>query len=254
MTTWLLKILSSFIYYLKEAFEVNPPPPAPLPPVTSPKSMLWCPFADYTYHHVEKGYYDLGYPLGAVVHASAGADKNDQDAIDTISWGRGEGYSFFMIAPSGKIFQTLPLNKWGQHCGKSSWPGLGDALSDKLVGIEIACAGKLEKTSKLNTFKSWFGVEYKDLDNEPSDQVREVFQAKHGCPSGHYKMFTKEQEESLVKLLIWLKMNNPKVFNIDYILGHHEISPDRKSDPGGSLSMSMSELRKTIKDKYFSLR
>lgn len=228
---------------------LNPTTPPPTEPVVSPleKPMLWCPFAEYSQHHDEKGYYLNGYPVGAVVHATAGQDRNDQDAIDTIQWGKEKGYSFFMIAPSGKIFQTMPLNKWGSHCGKSSYPGLGSDLSSKLVGIEVACAGLLEATPGGKMWRSWFGKEYLDMDNHPSDQVRAVTNSEYGCPTGHYKMFTKEQEDSLIKLLYWLKKNNPMVFSVDYVLGHHEISPDRKSDPGGSLSIPMKDLRAMLR-------
>lgn len=208
---------------------------------------LWCPLADKTYSQKEKGFYDNGYPLGAVIHFTAGQDRNDQDAIDTITWGKEKGYGFFMIAPSGKIFQTMPLNKWGQHCGQSYYPGLGSNLSEKLVGIEMACAGLLESTPGGKMWRSWFGKEYLDRDGHPDDQVRYVHSSTYGCPTGHYKMYTKAQEDSLIKLLYWLKNNNPNVFNYDHVLGHHEVSPDRKSDPGGSLSMPMKDLRKFLK-------
>ena len=208
---------------------------------------LWFPFADKSYSHQAKGEYKNKYPIGAVVHFTAGQDRNDQDAIDTITWGKEKGYGFFMIAPSGKVFQTMPLNKWGQHCGQSYYPNLGSDLSSKLVGIEIACAGLLESTPGGKMWRAWFGKEYLDRDGHPDDQVRYVQSSSWECPTGHYKMYTKAQEDSLIKLLYWLKNNNPNVFSYDYVLGHHEVSPERKSDPGGSLSMPMKDLRKFLK-------
>lgn len=240
--------ISLFEKFLQATKESDIKPPLPRKPPVQPdyEVKLWCPFAEYSQTQIQKGKYESGYPMGAVIHATAGRDKTEQDAIDTILWGKDKGYCFFMIGPTGKIYQTIPLDSWGPHCGQSSWPGLGEGLSNKLVGIEIACAGKLERYSD-NIFKSWFGEKYKDLDNTPMDEVRFV-NANYGCPMGHYKVYTKAQEDSLLKLLYWLKANNPKVFNLDYVLGHHEVSPDRKSDPGGSLSMSMKELRKRLKD------
>lgn len=184
--------------------------------------------------------YANGYPLGAVIHFTAGRDKTEQDALDTHFWGCDEGYVFFVIGPTGKVYQSFPLDKGGSHAGESKWPGLGSSVSSKLVGIEIACAGELSSAGK-----SWFGVTY------PRDEMRYVDES-YGSSEGWYKRFTKEQEYALIDLLVWLKKNNPDVFNVEYILGHHEVSGkkgigyQRKSDPGGSLSMTMDQLRQKI--------
>jgi hypothetical protein len=51
------------------------------------------------------------------------------------------------------------------------------------------------------------------------------------------------------------KKNNPNIFNEDYILGHDEVAgprgigKSRKQDPGGALSMTMTELRELVKKK-----
>ena len=53
---------------------------------------------------------------------------------------------------------------------------------------------------------------------------------------GWYEKFTDDQELSLAKFLAWqMKMG------VEYIVGHDEISPGRKSDPGGSLSLPLQE-------------
>ena len=53
----------------------------------------------------------------------------------------------------------------------------------------------------------------------------------------------------------YTKKNNPNIFNVDYILGHDEVAgprgigKSRKQDPGGALSMTMTELRELVKKK-----
>jgi len=42
---------------------------------------------------------------------------------------------------------------------------------------------------------------------------------------------------------------NPE-FRADWVAGHDEVSPGRKSDPGGSLSMTMPQFRYMLKKKY----
>jgi len=209
----------------KKADAVKPITIIPEAPATVGHKLMWYPKAKIIKGMRAAGTYANDYPVGAVVHYSASRDDNEQQAIDMLNWGISEHYAFFVIGPTGQVYQSIPLNQWNSHCGQSSWPGLGTRLSNKLVGIEIACAGKLESNGK-----SWFGKQYQP------DQIRNGF-----------KKYTKEQELALFELLRWLYENNNEVFNCDYILGHDEISPGRKNDPGHSLSIKMQELRNAVK-------
>jgi len=222
--------------------EVVNQPDAP-PVVKTPASKaLWYPKAIIPNRSMPgaRNEYANKYPQGAVVHFTAGQDRTEQDALDTYNWGCDEGYVFFVIGPTGKVYQGFPLNKYGSHAGESQWPGLGTSVSSKLVGIEIANAGLLENG------KSWFGRTY------PESETRKVTES-YGCPAGQYKKYTQAQEDALIELLVWLKKNNPDVFNVDFILGHHEVSGKkgigywRKNDPGGALSMTMDQLRAKVK-------
>lgn len=206
--------------------------------------LLWYPDAQICPRHTINGTYDNYYPMGAVVHFTAGHDKTENQAYDTMEYGRKQGYAYMLIGPTGKIYQAHALDKHGSHAGKSYWPGLGSDVSKKLVGIEIANAGEVDSENK-----SWFG----EVQN--SEDIRQVSEA-YGCPSGRYKKYTIQQEAALIKLLLWMKENNPDVFNFDYVLGHHEVAGIRgigywrKTDPGGALSMTMDEFRKELKDLW----
>ena len=217
----------------------SPTPPAPTPsfphetvpttPEQTSEKALWVPWAIRPTRSMPTSFtYPKGYPHGAVVHFTAGRDKTEQEALDSYNWGCDSGFTFFVIGPTGKLYQGFPLNKGGAHAGSSYWPGLGSGVSSKLVGIEVACAGKLDSRGK-----SWFGVTY------PQDEIRNGF-----------KKYTPQQEETLIKLLVWLKKNCPDVFDVQYILGHDEcaVPAGRKNDPGSSLSMTMPELRNKIQE------
>lgn len=200
---------------------------------------LWYPMATITSEKMPtRGQYANKYPVGAVVHFTAGRSlKGDSDALNTVRGGIENGYCYFCISSDGTVFQSFPLDRWGYHCGTSSWPTLGSSLSNKLVGIEICNAGKLDANGK-----SWFGEKYS------KDQIREVKVGANVLDAGKYHKYTQAQEKSLIELLVWLKLNNPDVFKVENILGHDEISPRRKNDPGGALSVTMPVLRKTISD------
>lgn len=205
---------------------------------------LWYPLAYRDFQPaITRGTYEQGYPKGAVVHFTAGRRAGlEKGLADQVK----DGFCYFLIDKDGNVGQNFPLDQWGYHAGDSKkypsdWPGLNFGVSDQLVGIEIQCAGKLSAARK-----SWFHKTY------PVEETRKV-KARHNIQAGTYHKFTDEQEEALIGLLLWLQRNNPEVFEFRYVLGHDEVSGkrgigrNRKNDPGGSLSMSMDELRELLK-------
>lgn len=209
------------------------------PSVSEPgEKLLSHPLALKTVSHKTQGTYRKGYPEGLIVHFTAGQCDDESDMVGTMEWGKGEGYAFWGIGPTGKLYESHPLNKWGHHAGTSSWPSLGSSVSKYLLGVEIASAGRLDSSRK-----SWFGKTY------PESKTRTV-KAEANRQAGTYLKYTDEQEETLIALCLWLKRNNPEVFNFDLVLGHDEVSPGRKNDPGGALSMTMPEFRELLKRKW----
>jgi N-acetyl-anhydromuramyl-L-alanine amidase AmpD len=195
-----------------------------------------------------RGRYAKGWPVGAVVHFTAGADG----AESTIRYGASQGYAFWCIQRDGTLVCAHPANEWGYHAGESAWKRFAKKLiggvSDDLIGIEINAAGQLKKQSDGN-FKTWWGATI------PSDQVR-YSDGKANQQKGYYEVFTPAQEKTLVETLLWLKQKAPRVFDFDFVLGHDEVSGPlgigyfRKNDPGAALSMTMPEFRSFLAAKY----
>lgn len=213
------------------------------PNITEPAKLLWYPAMEAKIAPMKsRGKYRKGYPEGAVVHFTAGRSLlGAKNAINTVEGGIKNGYMFFVIDKDGLVYQNFPLSDWGYHAGTSSWKDLGSSVSSKLVGIEICNAGSVKPLK--DKFVSWFGEIY-----EP-EQVRHIKEKRDALdPTGYFHKYTKEQETSLISLLVWLYKNNPDVFKIENIVAHHEVSPGRKNDPGGALSMSMTALRNKIKE------
>lgn len=204
------------------------------------QNLLWCPLAEIVKPEMStKGYYPEGHPSGAVVHFTAG-----RTAESSLSYGREQGYCFFVIAKDGRILQSFPLDRWGYHAGKSSW-GKITGVSPHFVGIEIDCAGKLEFNKKEQCWQSWFG-------RKVAEPLRRTVAAKDNIEAGTYEKYTPQQEEALIQLLLWLKTNNPEVFSFANVVGHDEVAvpKGRKNDPGGSLSVTMPALREMLSLKY----
>jgi N-acetyl-anhydromuramyl-L-alanine amidase AmpD len=177
-----------------------------------------------------------------VVHYTAG-----RDGTGPIEQGIANGFCYFVITKDGTIHQSFPLDEWGFHAGKSTFRGLGDGVSDNLVGIEVCCAGVVEPVKGTAKFKQWYEVNPEKHLN--SAQVRTVPKTSKYPAPGTYERFTEAQEAALKKLLVWLHQNNPAVFSLDLVLGHDEVCvpAGRKTDPGGAISTPMPELRKLLK-------
>ncbi len=213
---------------------------------------LWYPDAEVKKGQKVRGTYPQGYPEGAIIHFTAGrrtyhrnTDKYESGemAIDySVNTGK---YAYFIIGMDGTVWQSVPLDKWGSHAGNSYHPALDDNwISKRCVGIEICNAGPLTKVG--SKYKAWFNSSF------VKNNVRVVNKRDYpNCTrDGAYLKFTKSQEESLTELLLWLRMNNQDVFKLANVYGHDEVSPTRKNDPGGSLSMSMEDYRAYLIRRY----
>lgn len=221
-------------------------PEQPAPKERKAEMLDWYPKAiKHSKRMKTKGKYAKGYPVGAVVHFTAGRDG----AAKTIDGGIKNGYAYVCIQKDGTMVQAHPVSEWGYHAGESAWKHLAKklsgAVSDDLIGIEINAAGRCEALGN-GKFKTWFG------EILTQDQVRWT-PGKDNQLKGWYEKFTPAQEKTLIEFLLWLKGQAPDVFDFDFVLGHDEVAGPagigrwRKNDPGAALSMTMPELRAYLK-------
>lgn len=227
-----------------------------------------------------RGFYKNKYPQGAVVHFTAGRSRTDVDggkknAKTHLEMGRRsiasaqkEGaYAYFIIDRSGNVHQNFPLDRWGYHAGTSAWKGLEGSVSDELVGIEIQGAGRLSSTYKNSEngasyncpdgkLAAWFTRPTSgDLFFDKKTECR-YSENNDNIQKGWYHAYSPEQEKALVELLIWMKRNNPDIFDFKFVVGHDEVAGkkgigyNRKNDPGASLSMTMTEFRNLLESEY----
>lgn len=228
---------SPFEFQLVDPYKPDPTPqpdPKPDPKPDNSEPLLWIPFAKRAPFDMKTaGTYSKGYPIGAIVHFTAGATRGD-GGYNSLEWGRDQGFAFLCILRDGTLWQAHPLNKWGHHAGSSHWQGIDGDVSDDLVGIEVCCAGGLEKIG--DRYYSWF-----DKNTPiPAEEVRVDANGRG------WHAYSPEQEATLKKLLVWLAKNSP-IFRWQFVLGHDEVAPGRKNDPGHSISIPMPELRAWLK-------
>jgi len=133
-----------------------------------------------------------------------------------------------VVRRDGTIKQCVPFNVVGWHAGKSSWRDrrgvLHVGLNQSSIGIEIENWGPLHKAGA--GWVSWTKV--------PVDSGS-VIEATHkyGSPSGGWEAYGERQIDSVIGAARAIC----DAYGIEEIVGHDDIAPGRKSDPGPAWNM-----------------
>ncbi len=125
-----------------------------------------------------------------------------------------------VIGREGEIYQLVPFDTIAWHAGKSMYAGRS-GLNQFSIGIELDNAGKLTKVG--SEYQAYFGRKYQEND---------VVAAPHRNDSTHKKRYwhgyTEKQIEKCREVCEMLILK----YKINTIVGHEEIAPGRKTDPG----------------------
>ena len=162
------------------------------------------------------GPYASGLPDTIIIHFTAGRDA--KSAIKTLTDPKVKASAHLVVGRDGSITQLVPFNTIAWHAGKSAYDGrIG--LNEYSIGIEIDNAGRLEKQGEK--FFSWFGREYAAAD------VYEGVHRNESAPTLWHRY--QEQDIETVREICAALI---QAYPIKQILGHEEIAPGRKTDPG----------------------
>ncbi len=151
-----------------------------------------------------------------VIHYTAGPY---QTSLNTLVNPKVKASAHVLVDRDGSITQLIPFNQIAWHAGDSSWQGRS-GFNKYSIGIEIVNSGPLTKSG--NVYRSWFGSAY-----NPSDVVEAIH--RNQTTAKYWHVYTAEQIEAVRMLCLELMETFPK---IKFILGHEEIAPARKTDPG----------------------
>ncbi len=155
-------------------------------------------------------------PDTIVIHYTAGPSA--ESAVNTMMDPERKVSAHLVVDLDGSITQLLPFNITAWHAGKSSHNGR-DGLNQYSIGIEIVNAGKLIKSGTV--YKSWFGRKY------PVEDVIYAYHRNEQQPA-YWHSYEEAQITAVQEICSLLAAE----YGIKYILGHEEISPGRKNDPG----------------------
>ncbi|MEM4359745.1 MAG: N-acetylmuramoyl-L-alanine amidase [Candidatus Bilamarchaeaceae archaeon] len=186
----------------------------------------------------------MSYPKGAIVHFTAGRWRTEQNARDSFGWLQSQGFKAVVISRLGNVYFPRDWDRtWGPHAGRSFHPALGSDVSKHCVGFELVNPGRL--TLQNGRWVTWYG------ETIESELVVHYQTQVGNIKPGGYVRFSDLQIEALITILFNLKKRYTQ-FSFDYVLGHDEVAPDRKNDPGGALGMPMDEFRDLLKQRYYS--
>ena len=136
-----------------------------------------------------------------------------------------------VVSRDGDVTQLLPFDTIGWHAGRSAWSGR-EEFNRMSLGVEIDNPGRLEERGEgvlVSRLGRVYGPEEAVLavhrnESEPAWWLR-------------YPRGQREVVEALSALLV-------AEYGLRWILGHEEIAPGRKDDPGPAFPLD--ELRSRI--------
>jgi N-acetylmuramoyl-L-alanine amidase len=159
-------------------------------------------------------------PRFLVIHYTAGSS-----APGTISWFQNPASrvsAHLVIARDGAITQMVPFNREAWHAGQSRWGSLS-GLNRYSIGIELDNAGCL-----IRSGGKW--VSPLTRRSYPDSEVTVALHKNDppgSAPSG-WHAYTPEQIEATLDCGMALF----KQYGLADVLGHDDIAPGRKRDPG----------------------
>lgn len=152
-----------------------------------------------------------------IIHYTAGSSRNS--AVRTLKKKSTKASAHLVVGRDRKITQLIPFDTIAWHAGRSSYKDK-TGLNKYSIGIEIDNAGPLQKSG--DKYYSWFGKAYSE---------EEVIKAvhRHENEAKYWHRYSEWQMNAVREICLLLIEEYP---SIRFILGHEEVSPNRKIDPG----------------------
>jgi N-acetylmuramoyl-L-alanine amidase len=161
-------------------------------------------------------------PRLVIMHYTA--MKGVEAAVERLTDPKSEVSCHLLIGRGGELIQLLPFNTIAWHAGISTWKGL-TSLNSYSIGIELDNAGWL--TQNKHRFLSWQELEY------PLEEVYHHQTYVPGQPAYWHAYTDIQISRALAVTRVLINQ-----YAIEAILGHEEVAPVRKTDPGPAFPMA----------------
>lgn len=172
---------------------------------------------------IDPDYLIIHYTAGDTAKSAVDWFMNTKNNPDKIA-------AHIVLDLDGTITQLVPFNRRANHAGSSIWDGV-ENFNFHSIGIEIVNPGFCEKLAD-GTFKRTITATKHQA--YPIGRAKDILETKHkhrfwtAKDNNHWFHFPKAQLEALYKLSKVLMAH----YELIAVLGHDDISPIRKPDPG----------------------
>lgn len=192
--------------------------------------------SDHVQHEaIEKhsGQFATGFPDTIVLHYTGSGTL--QSAVSTFLDPDVKASTHLIIGRNGSVVQLMPFDRIAWHAGVSEYQGRKD-INRYSIGIELENAGKLKKSG--DQYVSWFGRAYSE-----EDVVSAIY--KDETNPSFWHRYTEAQITTVMDICKLLC----SIYGVKTIVGHDEISPGRKIDPGPAFPLEMLRERLLFNDR-----
>lgn len=160
-------------------------------------------------------------PNYLIMHYTAGSSA--QGALNHMLNPSAKASAHILIGRDGAITQLVPFNRIAWHAGRSRWQGL-EGMNRHSIGIELDNAGKLERQG--GQWRAWFGRSYPDTEVMVARHMNE--EVERG-----WQLYPEVQLAAAVEVARAIVGH----YRLRDVLGHDDIAPGRKQDPGPAFPM-----------------
>ncbi|HET7462595.1 MAG TPA: N-acetylmuramoyl-L-alanine amidase [Longimicrobium sp.] len=161
-------------------------------------------------------------PTILVMHFTAGSSANE--SINWLANPEAKASAHIVIGRDGKVTQQVPFNRVAWHAGKSEWKGIV-GLNSHSIGIELDNPGKMVKKGD-----HWAAVTFGG--SFPDSDVLVATHKNESSPAGWYKY-----PEAQLAVAREVAKAIVQAYGLKEVIGHDDISPGRKVDPGPAFPM-----------------
>lgn len=131
-----------------------------------------------------------------------------------------------IVGRNAKVEQVVAFDRRAWHAGRSIWRGVPNC-NDHSIGIEICNWSALTRTED-GKFRSWTKAVV------PPEQVAQL-RHKHDGALRYWEIYDEKQLEAVAEVTRAILAAYP---SIKEIVGHDDIAPGRKTDPGPAFPLS----------------
>lgn len=166
-------------------------------------------------------------PEYLIMHYTAG--RNAQSSINWLVNPQARASAHLVIGADGAITQLVALNRKAWHAGRSRWVGRA-GLNNFSIGIELDNPGVLTHHAS-----GWFTYWGDPVDD---NYVVEAVHKNGGALRG-WHTYNGAQLEAAIEVASLLVRR----YGLKDVLGHEDVAPARKIDPGPAFSMDSFQAR-----------